>query len=173
MTTEEAHAQACQASCGQGSDIEVNLQARCMCLKGGECFKIDIGKNGPSMTTSGTGVLKGAAGAKFSTKKGAGTNSYDNDAISTGISQNDAVGKWIHKTQARTTTGRNSTKGCIGVPLDKWTLVKKAAGLENASGPNDKGTGKRITVCGSGGKVNSSGGGGSGSGGGSTRRSTR
>jgi hypothetical protein len=107
-----------------------------MCLSTGECFKIDIGKNGPNMTNGGQGKTHPAEGAKYQTTSGPGTTGYDKDAIATGIQGNDAVGKWIHKTRGCTQGGNMATKGCIGVPCDVWPLVKKEMG-------------QNIVICGS------------------------
>lgn len=126
---------ACQASC-PGSKFIVDLQARCMCLPSGECFKIDIGKSGPNMTTGGMGKTHEAKGAKYQTTGGPGSTGYDKDAIATGIQANDAVGKWIHKTRRCSQGGNTATKGCIGVPCDVWPLVKKQMG-------------QNISICGS------------------------
>lgn len=122
----------------------MNLMNKCLCIKeGNKCFKIDIGSAGPRMTTSGSGKMHKAEGAKFQTKSGPGTDGYDNDAIATGIGANDKVGKWIHKT--RSPNGGGSTLGCIGVPWKHWKDVKKAAGMDSGGQ-----SGKSISVCGGG-----------------------
>lgn len=109
-----------------------------MCVSSGECFKIDIGKSGPNMTTSGVGKTHPAHGAKYQTIEvpKEGTVMYDKDAIATGIAGNDGVGKWIHKTRGCAQGGNTATKGCIGVPCDVWPLVKKEMG-------------QNVTICGS------------------------
>lgn len=117
----------CSSTCQANASVTVDLNAKCMCVKG-KCFLIDIGKNGPSMTAGGGGQLGPAKGAKYQTKSGPGTTSYDNDAIAMGIPSNDAVGKWIHKTRGCSQGGRNATKGCIAVPCDKWPEVKQQMG---------------------------------------------
>lgn len=133
------------ANCGFNVAVSVDLNSKCMCVKG-NCFLIGIGKNGPSMTTGGAGQLKEAKGAKYQTKPGPGTTGYDNDAISTGIPGNDNVGKWIHKTRGCSAGGTNSTKGCIAVPCDKWPEVKQQMGQSlmicgGSSGPGSGGHG--------------------------------
>lgn len=145
-----AKANTCTASCPGEGDVEVNLQDKCMCL-GDECFEISIGRNGPEMTASGTGVLAEAEGAKYSTKPGPGSTGYDKDAIRMGIPSNDGVGKWIHKTQGCSPGGGENTKGCIAVPCDRWPEVKaKMGGVLKVCGSsqNSVGTG---TNSGSGG----------------------
>lgn len=137
------------ANCGFNVAVSVDLNSKCMCVKG-NCFLINIGKNGPSMTTGGSGQLKEAKGAKYQTKPGPGSTSYDNDAISTGIPGNDNVGKWIHKTQGCSPGGSNATKGCIAVPCDKWPEVKQQMG-------------QPLMICGGSSGPGSSGGGGGGS----------
>jgi hypothetical protein len=119
----------CQTSCTQSGAVQVDLAKRCMCIKTGSidsCFKISIGKNGPSMTTEGRGKMHPAEGAKYQTKPGNGSTVYDNDAIAMGIPGNDSRGKWIHKTRNCSPGGGLSTKGCVAVPCDKWPVVKHA-----------------------------------------------
>lgn len=118
----------CSSTCnGTSASVTVDLQNKCMCIKG-KCFLISIGKNGPSMTTGGAGKLGEAKGAKYQTKPGPGSTGYDNDAIAMGIPSNDAVGKWIHKTRGCSPGGSNATKGCIAVPCEHWPDVKKEMG---------------------------------------------
>jgi hypothetical protein len=126
----------CQASCPNGGEFFVDLQARCMCIKGHDCFKINIGKSGPNMTTGGVGKTHPAEGSKYQTKSGPGNTGYDNDAIATGIQGNDAVGKWIHKAGGCIADGSQVTKGCIAVPCDKWPAIKQEMG-------------QSVVVCGS------------------------
>jgi hypothetical protein len=139
--TASGPAQACSVStqCNNAptSGISVNLSARCMCIDGKDCFLISIGSAGPNMTTSGSGTMGSANGAKYQTKSGPGVASYDNDALSMGIGPNDSVGKWIHKTRNCSPGGSASTLGCIAVPCDKWLAVKAQKG-------------KALSVCGSG-----------------------
>lgn len=140
------------ANCGSNVAVSVDLNSKCMCVKG-NCFLISIGRNGPSMTAGGGGQLKEAKGAKYQTKPGPGTTGYDNDAIAMGIPSNDNVGKWIHKTQGCSAGGANATKGCIAVPCEKWPEVKAQMG-------------QPLMVCGgSSGSGSGGGGGGKGSGG--------
>lgn len=139
-------AQSCNAGCN-GGDVQINLVARCMCYAPGKCIRISIGRAGPMMTSSGSGVTKPAHGAKFKThtsgngKITRGGTDYDNDAIAMGIPANDSVGKWIHKTPRCAPGGGAVTKGCVAVPCDVWPDVKEALLDEN-------GKGKRLVVCG-------------------------
>ncbi len=127
----------CKTMCpGGGADVIVNLAAKCMCLNKTNCFKVSIGKNGPTMTSNGTGKLGDAKGARYQTKASTST-SYDNDALAMGIPGNDKFGKWIHKTRNCAPAGNNSTKGCVAVPCDKWPEIKQMKG-------------KTIKVCGGG-----------------------
>lgn len=132
-----ARAQSCTANC-EGGDMVVDLEAACMCLNGNNCFHIAIGKDGPTMTTSGNGTIGDANGAKYKTTSGPGTTSYDRDALAMGIPGNDKVGKWIHKTSGcGPVSGKENarqTLGCIAVPCDKWPEVKQMKG-------------KKISVC--------------------------
>lgn len=126
----------CQVSCNssQGA-IQVDVRKRCMCISGSKCFTIDVGHGGPgSETTNGLGVMSAnVAGARYQTKPGPGTTSYDNDAVNMGISANSKHGKWIHKSRRcgangnSTMGGRNNTAGCIAVPCAYWPEVKGLA----------------------------------------------
>lgn len=81
LSFEQAFAECSMTNnCGFNVAVSVDLNSKCMCVKG-NCFLIDIGKNGPSMTTGGAGQLKKAEGAKYQTKPGPGSTGYDNDAI--------------------------------------------------------------------------------------------
>lgn len=132
----------CRVSCGGNSTVKVDVTAHCMCISGVECFKVDIGKRGPGMTTDGTGVIGGnVRGARYQTLPWSQTKNgvHDQDALSMGIPGNDAVGKWIHKTRGCTPGGQNRTLGCIGVPCNHWTQIKSQIG-------------KSLQVCNGGGR---------------------
>lgn len=125
-----AHAQAedgCQAKCSGDGEVKVDLENKCMCLSDQHCFMISIGKDGPKMTTQGHGRLGPAKGKKYQTKSTSSTD-YDNDAMDTGIPENTAVGKWIHKTSACGPGGGQETLGCVAVPCEKWKDVKEEMG---------------------------------------------
>jgi len=138
-----AQSASCQASC-PGSGIVVELKAggeSCMCLPGGTCFKVNIGKGGPQMTAGGGGTLSDARGGKYQTHAGPGTTGYDNDALSTGIAANDAVGIWIHKARGCVANGSEVTKGCIAVPCALWPEIKshKGSSISICGGGSGKG----------------------------------
>jgi hypothetical protein len=140
----------CKASCNGNGAVQVDLEQKCMCINKDNCFKVNIGNDGPSMTTQGHGKLGKAEGAKYSTLPNTSSD-YDKDAIDMGIPENTAVGKWIHKTQGCGPGGNNATLGCIAVPCEHWKDVKEQMG-------------KDLDVCG--GDAPMSRGGGSSSGGG-------
>lgn len=100
---------------------------------------LSLGKEG-TYTTGGTGELHDANGAKYQTKKDGKCNSEskDEDAIATGIAENDAVGKWIHKVNS---TPGNGTRGCIGLLPKDFCLLKEEY---------TKKKGLKIKVCNSG-----------------------
>ena len=139
--SEQGYSQECTANCN-GGDVTVDLAAECMCLGQGKCFKVAIGKDGPTMTTSGNGTIGDANGAKYQTTQGPGTTGYDRDALAMGIPGNDAVGKWIHKTSGCGPGGGRQTLGCIAVPCDKWPDVKamKGKSISVCGGNQDNGT---------------------------------
>jgi hypothetical protein len=126
----------CDVSCNSTKGyIQVDVQAQCMCITGGSCFKVDTGKPG-TFTTNGLGRMGKATGNTYSTKAGPGDSTkFDYDAVSMGIASNAAYGKWIHKARDCQGGGK-STIGCIGVPCAKWPAVKKLA-LE----------GKSVQIC--------------------------
>lgn len=138
-----AAAEECEAECpgvdAGNEQIVVNLKDRCMCT-GKKCFKVDIGADGPSMTSSGSSEKKieGCKGGEFQSKPNP-NNGYDNDCLKMDIGPNDSVGKWIHKTSGCKDGGTLSTLGCIGVPCEHWVdLVKQTR--ENTT---------KLEVCGS------------------------
>jgi uncharacterized membrane protein YgcG len=115
----------CQAACTSDAGVGVDLGQKCMCIGKSNCFKISIGKGGPSMTTSGSAKMHEAKGDKYSTKQTTDVMSdKDQDAIATGIPENDATGKWIHKTRSCGKGGQENTLGCIAVPCDHWKEIK-------------------------------------------------
>lgn len=135
-----------------GSQVQIDLAAQCMCV-GRNCFQIAIGRYGPNQTRNGTGRIGRAPGSRYRTRSQT-TTTWDNDAVSMGIPQNDAGralngrnlpvtagGKWIHKVgmdrNGRCVSPPTSyrTAGCVGVPCDQWPLVKGAMG-------------QSLTVCG-------------------------
>lgn len=99
-----------------------------MCLPSKQCFMVNIGRGGPQMTNGGPGNLGDAKGGKYQTHDGPGTTGYDNDALSTGIAANDAVGIWIHKARGCNANGGEVTKGCIAVPCARWPEIKSYKG---------------------------------------------
>lgn len=119
----------CRASCNGNGAVQVDLEQKCMCINKDNCFKVNIGSEGPSMTTQGHGKLGEAKGEKYHTLPNA-SSGYDEDAIDTGIPENTAVGKWIHKTQGCGPGGNNATKGCIAVPCEHWKDVKEQMGKD-------------------------------------------
>ena len=148
----------CKVSCSGNGSVQVDLESKCMCIEKDNCFLIQIGKNGPKMTTQGHGKIGEAHGGKFQTKSTSST-SYDNDAMDMGIPENTAVGKWIHKSVNCGPGGTNSTLGCIGVPCEHWPEIKKEMG-------------KDLDVCGGGAPMSRNGGGGD-SGGGSNKTGSK
>jgi hypothetical protein len=143
----------------QRPKVVVNLKEKCLCIRPSpaeiglgsapKCFLINIGLMGPDMTHSGIGKPHPANGAKYQTKPGAGNNEYDKDAIAMGISENDAVGKWIHKTRGcNDIGGRQATKGYIAVPCKHWMDVKAALLPEVVDGQNTEPP-PSFAVCGS------------------------
>lgn len=129
----------CSVSCGSRSaSITVDIAKRCMCIKGGSCFLIDVGpKRDGAQTTNGIGVMSADVnGAQYQTRKGPGTDGYDRDAIKMGIKENSNYGKWIHKTRNCKKGGGTSTAGCVAVPCDKWKDVKALAI-----------SGKKVEIC--------------------------
>lgn len=133
----------CSVGCTGSGTVKVDVTAHCMCISGVECFKVDIGKHGPAMTTEGTGTIGGhVRGARYQTLPWSQTKNgvHDQDALSMGIPANDGLGKWIHKTRGCTPGGQDRTLGCIGVPCDHWTQIKSQIG-------------KSLEVCNGGGKT--------------------
>ena len=135
-----------------GSPVQIDLTAQCMCV-GTSCFEVSIGRYGPNQTRNGTGRIGSAPGKLYRTRSQTST-SWDNDAVSMGIPQNDggktarginlpvtSGGKWIHKVgqtpdgKCITPAASYVTAGCVGVPCDKWPKVKGAMG-------------QSLTVCG-------------------------
>ncbi|KYG65973.1 hypothetical protein AZI86_02580 [Bdellovibrio bacteriovorus] len=125
----------CETSCRSSKGfIQVDIAARCMCISGSSCFKVDVGMPGLK-TSNGLGIMGRANGTKYSTKSYTNTKSFDYDAISMGIASNTEYGKWIHKARD-CQGGGQQTWACIGVPCNKWDEVK-SLGL----------SGKSIQVC--------------------------
>lgn len=121
-----------QVTCNGNAAVKVDLGSKCACIKD-ECFKVAIGKNGPTQTHAGHGRIRKAQGAKYQTTPGPGTTSYDKDALDMGIQENTAVGKWLHKPQGcGSVEGNNGlqTKGCIAIPCDMWPKLKEQIGEE-------------------------------------------
>lgn len=147
----------CEASCpGAASDkVVVDVAGMCMCVGEDDCFKVDIGKDGPQMTDEGApdDKLEGCQGGKYQAKDRP-NNGYDNDCLKMGIPGNDGVGKWIHKTSACHPGGNRATLGCIAVPCEHWTdLVEKAKGkmsLVVCNGGKNGGTSRSRSGSGSG-----------------------
>lgn len=117
----------CEAKCSGDGEVKVDLEAKCMCLSDEKCFQVSIGKDGPKMTTQGHGRIGRAQGVKYQTKIFSSAD-YDNDALDTGIPENTAVGKWIHKTSNCSPGGGQETLGCIAVPCEHWKDVKEQFG---------------------------------------------
>lgn len=145
----------CRTSCSGDGEVQVDLAAKCMCIGKDSCFEVNIGKDGPKMTTQGHGKIGDARGDTYSTKSTSSTG-YDRDALDTGIPENTEVGKWIHKTSACGPGGQNATAGCIAVPCEHWPEVKAQKG-------------KTLDVCGGNAPMSRNGGSGD-SGGGSGQR---
>lgn len=125
----------CETNCRSSKGyIQIDVEARCMCISGSSCFKVDIGAPGLK-TSNGLGIMGRADGTKYNTKSYTNTSSFDYDAISMGIESNAAYGKWIHKARDCRGGGQQTT-GCIGVPCERWNEVK-SLGL----------AGKSVQVC--------------------------
>lgn len=126
----------CKVSCAGSYSVKVDLDSKCMCIAGGKCFLINIGADGPRMTTQGPGKLCEAPGTLYQTKTETST-AFDNDAIGMGIPENMSTGKWIHKTADCERGGQNATAGCIAVPCENWPAIKEQLKL-----------GGTLSVCG-------------------------
>lgn len=116
------------SDCGSSARVKVDVTAKCMCIGSSDCFRVDIGYNGPGMTTNGIGVISAdVSGGRYQTKSSTSTD-YDKDALRMGIGANDRYGKWIHKTRECKSGGLNRTAGCIAVPCAHWPEIKAQAG---------------------------------------------
>ncbi len=132
---------ACTPSCGGNAYIQIDVRAQCMCI-GEKCFKVGIGYDGASMTTSGHGKIKKTPpGEKYQTHENRYSTEYDDDALAMDIPENDTRGKWLHKPRDCAKAETYSTEGCIAVPCDMWPLLKQVYQQ------TDDESKKELTVC--------------------------
>lgn len=111
--------------------VYVDIAAKCLVYPG-QPEGVMIGTGAPgTFTTEGEAVMREAKGVKYQTQSGSSCNPNSvvesngrKDAIATGIPENDAVGKWIHKVESK--GGKpSSTLGCIGLAPAEFCRLKE------------------------------------------------